>query len=345
MYGSKTFKKNALRTVAIPVALLVLTVLTATPANAASPQVSSTVSLQYFTIQAQYPLTVLPGDNIQVYVQAVAKSAVDLESLGAQIFLVEGNSLQQVTSATVVSNQNVASGNTFTKNIQFSIPQGTLRTALFAAFTETVKLSYVNAYSYSYYNYYPYDYGCSDYTYSSYNDMQGYCYYPYNSYSSNPSYSYYSTADTGISPLSYINATTPEYTSLLSQYQSAQQQISQSQSQNQNLQQQVNQLSQQNAQLQTQNQQLQQNLQNAQGSISQQSSNNANLAAQLDSANSIKQGLIYLAIGLGIIAISIGVLAGRRGRPRRTQSVNPYAANYEPPKQPLQETHASETSP
>jgi len=342
MYASKILRKNTLLFFTIPMTLLILSVLTASQTVAASSQVSSAVSLQYFTVQVQYPSTVLPGQNVQVYVQAVAKSSANLESLAAQIFLVEGSNLQQVTSATVVSNQNIASGNTFTQNIQLTIPQDAPRTALFAAFTETVKITYVNGYSNSYYNSYPYDYGCSYYTYSYYDNNQYYCYYPYNSYSSNPSYSSYSTSDTGISPLSYVNATTPEYTSLYSQYQSAQQQIGQSQSQNQNLQQQVNQLNQQNAQLQTQNQQLQQNLQNAQDAISQRDSNNANLTAQLNDTNTTKTYLTYLVIGFGVVAISMALLAGGRGgaRIKKTQSVNPYAANYQPPK----ETHTSGTS-
>ena len=335
MHGSKILK-NKLHLVAIVSGLLILTIWMATPARAAGPETSSTVSLQYFTVQAQYPSTVQPGETVQVYVQATAKSAANLVSLDMRASLVQGNSLQDVTSVTIVSNQNIAAGNTFTKNIQVSIPQDAPRTSLFAAFTESAQISYVNAYSYSYYNY-PYDYGCSYYTYANYNNMQSDCYYPYNSYSSNPSYSYYTTTDTGISPLSYINATTPEYTSLFSQYQSAQQQVSQSQSQNQNLQQQINQLTQQNAQLQSQNQQLQQSLQKTQGSLSQQNSTNANLSAQLSNANSTKQDLTYFALGFGVIAIFVGVLAGRRGQPRKTQSVNPYASNYQPPK----ETHAS----
>jgi len=248
-----------------------------------------------------------------------------LESLSAQIFLAEGGNLQQLASITIVSNQNVVSGNTFTKDIRVMVPPDSPRTTLFAEFTEIVDIHYVNAYSYNYYEY-PYDYDCSYYTYASYDNMQYYCYYPYNSHNANPTYSYYSTADTGISPLSYINATTPEYTALLSQYQSAQQQI--------------NQLGQLNGQLQTQNQLLQQNLKSAQGSISQQNSNNNNLTAQLTAANSAKQELTYLAAGLGIIVIALGTIASRKGHTRKTQSVNPYAANYEPPKQ----THGPEAS-
>jgi len=155
--------------------------------------------------------------------------------------------------------------------------------------------------------------------------MQYCSYYPYsNSYSSYPQYSYVTLTDTGIAPLSYVNATTPEYTSLLSQYQAQQQQLSQAQSQNQNLQQQI-------SQLQTQLQQLQNNFQNAQGTISQASSDNSNLNSQLNDANSTNRHLTYLVIAFGAIAILALALGQRGGRPKKTQSVNPYAANYVPP--------------
>jgi len=322
------------------VSALTLTVFLVGAVNAASPQVSSTVSLQYFTVQVQYPSIVQPGDNVQMNFQATAKSSINLGSLDAQVFYIQGSSLQQITSATIASNQNVISGNTFSKVIQVQIPGNAPRTALFASFTESVKVSYTNGYSYSYYNYNYYDYGCSYYTYDYYNNQQYYCYYPsgYNSYNANPSYSSYSTSDSGISPLSYINATTPEYTNLLSQYQSSQQQLSQAQSQNQNLQQQLNQLNQQNSQLQVQNQQLQQQLQNAQHSISQSQSDNNNLATQLGNESLTKQYLAYIVIGLGILVIVMAVLSRGRGEKRRkTQSVNPYAANYEPPQQPARQ--------
>ena len=338
--------RNVLSLTAFTVLLVILAISTMGAARASSPQVSSTISLQYFTVQAQYPSIVQPGDNVQVNFQATAKSSVNLDSLDAQVFYVQGSSLQQITSATIVSNQNVASGNTFSKIIEVQIPQGAPRTALFASFTESVKVSYTNGYSYSSYDYnYPYDYGCSYYTYDYNNNMQYYCYYPsgYNSYSSYPTYSSYTTSDSGISPLSYINATTPEYTSLLSQYQSSQQQLSQAQTQNQNLQQQVNLLNQQNGQLQAQNQQLQQQLQNAQSSISQSQSDNNNLATQLSNTSLTKQYLAYIVIGLGILVIVMAVLASGRGgeKSRKTQSVNPYAANYEPPRQLAQQNPGS----
>lgn len=296
----------------------------AQPAAADPTQVYSTVSLQYFTIQVQYPSVVLPGTSSQIHVQAIAKSASNVNGLTAYVYYVDGTNLHQLTSATILGYQNVASGNVFTKDMQVQIPQGMPRTSLFATFTESVKLSYVSSYSY-----YPYNYPCS---YYNYNNAQNCYYYPYyNSYGSNPQYSYTTTSDTGVSPLSYVNATTPEYTSLLSQYQTQQQQLSQAQAQSQNLQQQLNQQNQQISQLQAQNQQLQQNLQSTQSAISQRDSDNSNLNSQLSDAAAKNRNLTYLAGGLGVIAILAAVLGHRGGQPRKAQSVNPYAANYVPP--------------
>jgi hypothetical protein len=326
MFSNVLARKYVLLLTAV-IIVLVLIVSSGAPAYADS-QASSTVSLQYFMVQVQYPATVMPGANALVHIQAVAKSAANLNSLNTLVYYADGMSLHQIASAPIVGSQNVAAGNTFTKDLQVVVPQGTPRTSLFATFTESVKMSYVTSYSY-----YPYYYGnvyaCSYYpayghNYTYYNMQTCYYYYPYyNSYNSYPTYSYSSTSDTGVSTLSYVNATTPEYNSLLSQYQFLQ-------SQNQNLQQRVNQQSQQIAQLQAQNQQLQQNLQNTQDALSQKNSDNSNLSSQLTNAQSMNRGLTYLAGALTIIAVLAAILSHRHGRPKKTQSVNPYAANYRP---------------
>jgi hypothetical protein len=53
--------------------------------------------------------------------------------------------------------------------------------------------------------------------------------------------------------------------------------------------------------------------------------------------------LAYIVIGLGILVIVMAVLASGRGgeKSRKTQSVNPYAANYEPPRQLAQQNPGS----
>lgn len=305
--------------------LVTLIVVPATQtAYADSNQTYASVSLQYFTIQVEYPTVVFPGSIIQVQVQAVAKSSANLNSLTASVYYTDGLNLHQMASAIIVGNQNIVASNAFTNDMQVAIPQGIPRTSLFATFTESVEESYMSSYGYSQ-DYYGYDNSCGYY----YN-MSGCSYYqPY--YNSYPQYSYVTTSDTGISPLSYVNATTPEYAALLSQYQNQQQQLNQSRSQNQNLQLQVAQQNQELSQLQSQNLQLKQNLQNQQNTISQKDSDNSNLNSQLTAANILNRGTVYLAVGFGIIAIIVILLAQRGGRPRKTQSVNPYAANYAPP--------------
>jgi hypothetical protein len=324
------------RVILFSTALLLMIVLLVPFAHSTSAQssgASATVTLQYFNIQVQYPSVVSPGSTFQVYTQAIAKSSVDLNSLTAYIYYTDGSSLHQVTSATLVGSQNVAAGNQFTNNIPVTIPQGIPRTSLFTTFTESVRLSYVSSYANSaYYNGNGYD--CGYYNYNNGND----CYY-YPSYSSYPQYSYVSTSDTGISSLSYVNATTPEYTALLSQYQNQQQQLSQMQSQNQNLQQQVTQQNQEIGQLQGQIQQLQQTQQNQQNALSQKDSTNSNLNSQLTAMTSMNRNLVYLVLGIGVIAILVSVLGTRSGRPKKTQSVNPYASNYVPAKTENKQTN------
>lgn len=289
-----------------------------------SLQSAATVNLQYFTIGVQYPAVVLPGANIVVYVQAVAKSAATINSLAANVYYGDGQNLHQLTSATLLSSQTVATGNTFMNNIPITIPEGILPTSLFATFTESVKMTYPNAYSYnSYYYNNGYYCGYSNYYMSDCYDYPSY-YYPYTQYS------YVTTTDTGVSPLSYVNATTPQYTNLQSQSQNLQQQLTQAQTQNQNLTQKVNQQSQEISQLQTQVQQLQQSLQNQQNALSQKDSANSNLAAQLTSAGITGHIVTYLAIGFGVIAVLAIVIGHRGNAPKKTQSVNPYAANYVP---------------
>lgn len=79
-------------------------------AYADSTQAYASVSLTDFTIQVQYPSVVLPGTNTQVHVQAIAKSAVNLDSLTAHIYYVDAANLHQVTSATIAGSQSVATG-------------------------------------------------------------------------------------------------------------------------------------------------------------------------------------------------------------------------------------------
>jgi Tfp pilus assembly protein FimV len=260
--------------------------------HAQAAQTTYTLNLNYFTVQMTYPSQVNPGDTMTVNMQANAKNSFSSASLTAQIFYVDGNSIRQLTSATVSNNGYMNSGSSLSKQITFTVPQNAPRTSLAASVTENVQSTYA---SYNYYPAYynsssPYCYYSPDYYYYYY----GYCnysytYYPYSySYYSYPSYVSSTASDSGVAPLSYIKAQTPEYTALQSQYQTAEQQLNQSQAQNQ---------------------QLQQQLQNAQNTIAQRDTAIANLNQQLSSNQSKNTTLEAAAGGLGVLAIILGAFA------------------------------------
>jgi regulator of replication initiation timing len=301
-------------------------------AIAQSAQSSYTANLTYLTVQLSYPSQVMPGDSVTINLQATAKQNIASLSLAAQVYYSDGTNLHQLASATFNSDY-MNNGGSFSKQIQFTVPQDAPRTSLFTTLTEDVKTAYVNyyyypAYNYSYSPYCYYDqhhYYCQYYYTGYYNYSSPYCnydqYYGYycQYYMAYPSYTYATTTDTGLAPLSYIKATTPEYVSLQSQYQSLQQQLAQSQSQNQ--------------QLQTQNQQLQQNLQNAQNSNSQKETTISSLNQQLSTSQGINGMLEATTAGLAVIAIVLGALAAYfyRGRNRPQSNVPPNPQQTQPP--------------
>lgn len=308
-------------------------------AIAQSAQSSYTANLTYLTVQLSYPSQVMPGDSVTVNLQATAKQNIATLSLAAQIFYSDGTNLHQLASATFNSNY-MNNGGSFSKQVQFTVPQDAPRTSLFATLTENIKTAYVDYYYYPAYNYSysPYCYNdhhhyyCQYYYGGYYNSSSPYCYhdqyygyYCQYYYMAYPSYTYATTTDTGLAPLSYIKATTPEYVSLQSQYQSLQQQLAQSQSQNQ-------QLETQNQQLQNQNQQLQQNLQNAQNTNSQRETTISSLNQQLSTSQGVNGTLEVVTVGLAVLAIVLGALATHyRGRTMATSNVPPNPQHTQPP--------------
>jgi len=284
-------------------------------AIAQSNQTSYTANLTYLTVQLTYPSQVMPGDSVTVNLQATAKQNIASLTLTTQIFYSDGSSLHQLTSATFESD-NLNSGGSFSKEVQFTVPQDAPRTSLLATLTENVKTAYVNYYYFPAYNYSnsPYcyydhhNYYCQYYYWGYNNYSSPYCYYDVfsgycqNYYMAYPSYTYTTTTDSSLAPLSYIKATTPEYVALQSQYQSLQQQLAQSQSQNQQLQS-------KNQQLQNQNQQLQQSLQSVQSTNSQRETTISNLNQQLTSSQGVNETLEPVTAVLAVIAIALGALA------------------------------------
>ena len=181
-----------------------------------STQVSNTVSLSHLSVKLAYPSEVLPSQSITIDIQATARDSFRLKSLEVQVYFADGNSLRQLTTATVSKDLYMSRGDQINKDIQTTVPADAPRTSLIALVSETATMTY---YDYSYYYYYP------PYYYRNYSYY--YVYYP--------SYSYSSVTDDGIAPLSYIKATTPEYVSLQTAYQMLQQKLDQTQAENQQL--------------------------------------------------------------------------------------------------------------
>ena len=185
-----------------------------------STQVSNTVSLSHLSVKLAYPSEVLPSQSITIDIQATARDSFRLKSLEVQVYFADGNSLRQLTTATVSKDLYMSRGDQINKDIQTTVPADAPRTSLIALVSETATMTYYDyPYYYAYYYYYP------SYYYGNYSDY--YVYYP--------SYSYSSVTDDGIAPLSYIKATTPEYVSLQTAYQMLQQKLDQSQAENQRL--------------------------------------------------------------------------------------------------------------
>jgi len=311
-------------------------------AIAQSAQSSYSVNLTYLTVQLSFPSQVMPGDSVGVNIQATAKQNVASLALAAQIYYSDGVNLHELASSTFNSNS-MSSGGSFSKQIQFTVPQDAPRTSLVATLTENVKTAYVNYYYYPAYNYSYYPncyYDHHNAYYCQYNYTSPYCYYDsyygYNcqySYMAYPSYTYATTTDTGLAPLSYIKATTPEYVVLQSQYQSLQQQLAQSQAQNQQFQT-------QNQQLHTQIQQLQQDLQNSQNTNSQKETTISNLNQQLNATQGVNRTLETATVGLIVIVIVLVAITAflYGGRNRAQSSIPPYPPQTQP-------TSKSETQP
>jgi hypothetical protein len=277
------------------VLLIALTALAFTPMVLGQPtQVTSTVNLTYLTVQLSYPSEVTPGDSVTVNVQGTANGAFQLGSLAATTYYASGSGLQQVSTATIASNQYMASGDKVSKDIRIVIPSDAPRTSLFAVVSESVMTQNI------YYGYYDFPYYAQYYNYSSHHH-----HYSSLFIAAYPAYYSTTTTDQGVAPLSYIKATTPEYVQLQSQYNSLQQQLNQTQSQNN--------------QLQSQNGQLQQQLQNQQNLVNQKDAQINDLNNRIISAQATIQELEIAAVILAIAIAVVGLVAWRVSSSRRKQ--------------------------
>jgi hypothetical protein len=300
---SPSIRRRMKATTALVLSAVLLTTITVfSPVFAQSNQVSYSVNLTYATIQVTYPSEALPGNNVTVNVQVNPKSNAYIQTLTATIYYIDDAGLHQVATQTLADNSKMMnygysySTSSFSKSFQVTVPQNAPRTSLVAVFSETAQSTYYNNYYSNYYGYYGYGYPYWYYYEYPYNNSSYACNYYYCQYSyAYPAYylAYYpsyptTSTDNAIAPLSYIKASTPEYATLQSQYQSLQQQLQQSQAQNQQL----------------------------QSTVSQQSTTISQLNQQLASSNSSSQTYQTLAIGLGILAAALAIVAAFRGRSR-----------------------------
>jgi hypothetical protein len=167
---------------------------------AQSNQVVGRVDLSHLNVQLTYPPEVLPGQSVNVGVQAQAKNGFQLASLTMQVYYVDPNhlNLRQVASVIVAQGLTMSSGGQINKVVQVTIPADAPRTSLIAKVAENVTLT----------------------VFIVYNNGPG-------SPSVQPSPYYSATSDDAIAPLTYIMSPTPEYVALQSQYQTLQSQYQQ----------------------------------------------------------------------------------------------------------------------
>ena len=187
------------------------------PASAAQPftetptqttpasQTDTTISTDHFTIQLTFPESADPGNTITISTTTTAKSTGEVDNLSIEVYAYVNRQLAKATSATVLTNRQVHSGNTWQTTLSATIPPNADRSVMLGLVTETWEevSSYYD--SYGYLPYYPYYYPS----------------YPYNStvyYVYEPSYVTVQKSSQQTLPLTYVLATTPEYEQMSAQY-------------------------------------------------------------------------------------------------------------------------------
>jgi outer membrane murein-binding lipoprotein Lpp len=187
------------------------------PASAAQPfaetptqtapasQTVTTISTDHFTVQLTFPESADPGNTITISTTTTAKSSGQVDNLSIEVLTYVNRQLAKATSATVLTNRQVHSGNTWQTTLTVTISPNADRSVMVGIVTETWEemSSYYDSYGYSpYYQYY-------------------YPSYPYNFtmyYVYEPSYVTVQKSSQQTLPLTYVLATTPEYEQLSAQY-------------------------------------------------------------------------------------------------------------------------------
>ena len=173
-------------------------------------QTATTISTDHFTVQLTFPESADPGDTITVSATTTAKSSGEVDNLSIEVFAYVNRQLAKAASATVLTNKQVDSGNTWQNTLTVAIPPNADRSVMIGIVTETWEdvSSYYG--SYGYLPYYPY-------YYPSYPNNPA-TYYVYE-----PSYVTVQKSSQQTLSLTYVLATTPEYEQLSAQHKALQQ--------------------------------------------------------------------------------------------------------------------------
>jgi hypothetical protein len=177
-----------------------------TPAS----QTITTISTDHFTVQLTFPESADPGNTITISTTTTAKSSGQVDNLSIEVYTYVNRQLAKATSATVLTNSQVYSGNTWQTTLSATIPPNADRSVMLGIVTETWEemSSYYD--SYGYFPYYPYYYSSYPYNFTMYNVYE-------------PSYVTVQTSSQQTLPLTYVLATTPEYEQLSAQHKALQQ--------------------------------------------------------------------------------------------------------------------------
>jgi hypothetical protein len=172
-----------------------------TPAS----QTVTTISTDHFTVQLTFPESADPGNTITISTTTTAKSTGEVNNLSIEVYAYVNRQLAKATSATVLTNRQVHSGNTWQTTLTVTIPPNADRSVTLGIVTETWEemSSYYD--SYSYLPYYPYYYPSYPYNFTMY-------------YVYEPSYVTVQKSSQQTLPLTYVLATTPEYEQLYAQH-------------------------------------------------------------------------------------------------------------------------------
>ena len=171
-----------------------------TPAS----QTVTTISTDHFTVQLTFPESADPGNTITISTTTTAKSSGQVDNLSIEVLTYVNRQLAKATSATVLTNRQVYSGNTWQTTLTVTIPPNADRSVVVGIVTETWEE--MSSYgSYGYLPYYPYYYPSDPYNFTMY-------------YVYEPSYVTVQKSSQQTLSLTYVLATTPEYEQLSAQH-------------------------------------------------------------------------------------------------------------------------------